>query len=697
MPPTTTPIPTGGLKVTPNTDLMLAVGMTIILATLFLPVPAVLIDLGLAFSIALSVVILMVALWIKKPLDFSAFPTVLLIATMLRLSLNIATTRLILTDGNSGETAAGMIISGFANLVMNGDFVIGVIVFLILITVNFMVITKGATRIAEVGARFTLDAIPGKQMAIDADLSAGLIDEKEAQRRRMELEEESSFFGAMDGASKFVRGDAIAGLIITGVNIFGGIIIGVTRHGLSVSQATDIFTKLSVGDGLVSQIPALIISLAAGLLVSKGGTKGSADEALLGQMARYPRALGAAALLMLVLSIVPGLPMLPFLVLCLALGSVAYLVPLRRQRQIDADQTAARIVDEEKQVEYAGSLQRQLKIADIELCMGKHLAAALVTPNGELATRVAKTRRRFAHQYGFIIPEIKLTDDLDLANGQYLIKLHGTAIDRGELRLGESMVILDHEQEHHFAGEEIREPAFGMRAIWLPDLLANEARRDGFKVVDPVSVLLTHLSEVIRSNLGQLFTYRHQQALIDDLEPVYRKLFDDLCPTVTNSSSLLAVLKLLLKERVSIRNLPLILEAVMEVSGHLRRPEQILEHVRTRLSPQICGDLASQGVLNVMRFSEKWEMQFHKALRRDAKGEVVQFDLDPESMEQFCSDLKDAAFKLRDKGVEFALVVQPDARMYIRMIAERLLPGMPVLSHVEISRNVQLEVAGQIG
>ncbi len=697
MPPTTTPIPTGGLKVTPNTDLMLAVGMTIILATLFLPVPAVLIDLGLAFSIALSVVILMVALWIKKPLDFSAFPTVLLIATMLRLSLNIATTRLILTDGNNGETAAGMIISGFANLVMNGDFVIGVIVFLILITVNFMVITKGATRIAEVGARFTLDAIPGKQMAIDADLSAGLIDEKEAQRRRMELEEESSFFGAMDGASKFVRGDAIAGLIITGVNIFGGIIIGVTRHGLSVSQATDIFTKLSVGDGLVSQIPALIISLAAGLLVSKGGTKGSADEALLGQMARYPRALGAAALLMLVLSIVPGLPMLPFLVLCLALGSVAYLVPLRRQRQIDADQTAARIVDEEKQVEYAGSLQRQLKIADIELCMGKHLAAALVTPNGELATRVAKTRRRFAHQYGFIIPEIKLTDDLDLANGQYLIKLHGTAIDRGELRLGESMVILDHEQEHHFAGEEIREPAFGMRAIWLPDLLANEARRDGFKVVDPVSVLLTHLSEVIRSNLGQLFTYRHQQALIDDLEPVYRKLFDDLCPTVTNSSSLLAVLKLLLKERVSIRNLPLILEAVMEVSGHLRRPEQILEHVRTRLSPQICGDLASQGVLNVMRFSEKWEMQFHKALRRDAKGEVVQFDLDPESMEQFCSDLKDAAFKLRDKGVEFALVVQPDARMYIRMIAERLLPGMPVLSHVEISRNVQLEVAGQIG
>jgi flagellar biosynthesis protein FlhA len=393
-----------GVRVLPNTDLLLAVGVIIILSTLFLPMPAILIDIGLAFSIAFSVVILMVALWIQKPLDFSAFPTVLLIATMLRLSLNIATTRLILTEGNNGETSAGYIISGFANLVMGGDFVIGVIVFMILITVNFMVITKGATRIAEVGARFTLDAIPGKQMAIDADLSAGLIDDKEAHRRRTELEEESSFFGAMDGASKFVRGDAVAGLIITAINVFGGIIIGVTRHNLSLAGASDIFTKLSVGDGLVSQIPALIVSLAAGLLVSKGGTRGSADEAVLGQLVRYPRALSVAAVLMLVLSLVPGLPALPFLVLSLALGTIAWAVPLRRRREAEAIQQRELDHKEEQAQENKLSLHNQLRVPDIELCIGKQLAAKLVTPNGELASRVAKMRRKFARSYGFIIP-----------------------------------------------------------------------------------------------------------------------------------------------------------------------------------------------------------------------------------------------------------------------------------------------------
>ena len=393
-------------------DVAFAVGITGLLTILFLPIPAYLIDYGLALSIALSVLILMVALWIQKPLDFSAFPTVLLIATMLRLALNIASTRLILSHGFEGTEAAGHIIGGFSRFVMSGDFVIGIIVFTILITVNFLVITKGATRIAEVGARFTLDAIPGKQMAIDADLSSGLINEKEAQRRRRELEEESAFFGSMDGASKFVRGDAIAGLIITAVNIFGGIVIGVTRHGMSLQNAADVFTKLSVGDGLVSQIPALIVSLSAGLLVSKGGTRGTADQAVLGQLGSYPRALFVAAFLMGVLALVPGLPLLPFAFLGALMAFVGYLIPRRFAALVAAEKAKADDLAARAEAEARELIKETLRTPEIELCLGKQLATQLLAAHGELAHRVAKMRRKFARQYGFVVPEIKLSDDL---------------------------------------------------------------------------------------------------------------------------------------------------------------------------------------------------------------------------------------------------------------------------------------------
>ena len=321
-------------------DIGFAAGIMLILSVLFLPIPSWMIDFGLAVSIASSVLILMVSLWIQRPLDFSSFPTILLIATMLRLSLNIATTRVILSQGNEGHEAAGYVIAGFSNLVMSGDFVIGLIVFLILIVVNFIVITKGATRIAEVGARFTLDAIPGKQMSIDADLSAGMIDDKEARRRRKELEDESSFFGAMDGASKFVRGDAVAGLLITAINVFGGIIIGYFRHGMEIGEAADVFVRLSVGDGLVSQIPALIISLAAGLLVSRGAQTGTTDKAVVDQLAGYPRALGMSAGLIMVLALMPGLPFLPFATLGAVLGFAGYVIPRRKAEQALAEQQA---------------------------------------------------------------------------------------------------------------------------------------------------------------------------------------------------------------------------------------------------------------------------------------------------------------------------------------------------------------------
>jgi flagellar biosynthesis protein FlhA len=555
-------------------DIGFACGIIAILSIFFLPVPAFLIDIGLAFSIALSVLILMVALWIERPLDFSAFPTVLLVATLLRLALNIATTRLILANGPEGLMAAGYIIGGFSKLVMSGDFVIGLIVFAILITVNFVVITKGATRIAEVGARFTLDAIPGKQMAIDADLSAGLIDDKGAQRRRRELEEESSFFGSMDGASKFVRGDAVAGLVILAVNIFGGIVIGATRHNMPLSEAGDVFTKLSVGDGLVSQIPALIVSLSAALLVSKGGTRGATEKAVLNQLVRYPRALSVAALLMFVLAIMPGLPMFPFTFLGGLMAFVGYAVPKQLAKEHDEQKRLAAEAELRKQRETRESVKESMKSVEIELCLGKQLEAKLIASHNELASRVTKMRRKFAKQYGFVVPDIKLSDNLSIPPKSYQIKMHGTIVARHELRLGEFLVILGEGRRPDLPGDEVREPAFGMKAVWISEAFVNELTREGYTPIDNISVLLTHLSEVIRNNLAQLLSYKDMRILFDRLGPEYKRLIDDICPSQISYSGLQAVLKLLLSERVSIRNLHLILEAIAEIVPHARRAEQ---------------------------------------------------------------------------------------------------------------------------
>jgi flagellar biosynthesis protein FlhA len=677
-------------------DVGFAIGIVFILTVLFLPLPAVLIDVGLAFSIALAVLILMVALWIQKPLDFSAFPTVLLIATMLRLSLNIATTRLILSEGNQGYAAAGHVIAGFANFVMSGDFVIGTIVFVILITINFLVITKGATRIAEVGARFTLDAIPGKQMAIDADLSAGIIDEKEAMRRRRELEEESSFFGSMDGASKFVRGDAIAGLIITAVNVFGGIIIGVTRHDMSLSAAADVFTKLSVGDGLVTQIPALIISLAAGLLVSKGGTRGSAEKAIFGQLGNYPRALSVAALVMFVLALAPGLPLLPFALLGATMAFVAYAIPKRRAEVKAAEEATAREAQQLAEEEARHSVKEQLRAVEIELCLGKQLSGALLAAHGELAQRVGKMRRLFAKQYGFVVPDIKLTDDLNVATKTYQIKIHGTVVATEELRLGDVLVITGDGPKPDVPCDAAREPAFGMKAVWVSEAFLSTLKRAGFTPVDNMSVLLTHVREVIRNNLSQLLSYKDMRGLLERLEPEYKRLLDEMIPSQISYSGLQAVLKLLLAERISIRNLHLILEAIAEVAPHVRRAEQLAEHVRMRMAQQICGDLAEAGTLKVLRLGNRWDLAFHQALKRDAKGDVIEFDIDPRLIEQFGAEASKAIRQQMDQGHQFVLVVAPDARPYVRMVTERLFATLPVLSHLEIARGVTIKSLGTI-
>ena len=679
-----------------NRDIGFAIGIVAILIVLFLPIPPFLLDMGLALSITLSVVILMVALWIPRPLDFSAFPTVLLIATMLRLSLNVATTRLILAHGHEGPNAAGHMVGGFSKLVMSGDFVIGLIVFLILITINFIVITKGATRIAEVGARFTLDAIPGKQMAIDADLSAGLIDEKEARRRRAELEQESSFFGSMDGASKFVRGDAIAGIIITGVNIVGGIIIGMFRHGMSFSESADTYVQLSVGDGLVTQIPALIVSLAAGLLVSKGGNRGAAQETIFLQLGAFPRALLVAGGLLAILALVPGLPFFPFAVLSVMLIGGAAAINRQTARVRHAAEEKIREEEATRQEDERNSVKELLRTAEIELRLGRQISAAMLVAHGELAHRVAKMRRRFAQEFGFVIPDIRLSDDLMIPARSYGIRIHGTTAAAFELRVGELLVIPGGKPRPALPGDEVREPAFGMEAYWYPDVFAAELRAAGHIPVDPMSVMLTHLSEVIRNNLGNLMSYKDLRSLTDRLDPEYKRLLDETCPSLLSFSGFQAILKLLLSERVSIRNLHLILEAVAEVAPYLRKPELIVEHVRLRLAQQICGDLAQEGTLRIVRLGNRWDVTFLQSLKRDAKGDVVEFDIDPRLIEQFASELTSAVKSLLERGDQFALVTAPEARPYVRLIVDRLFPTLPVLSHIEISKGIKLDVMASL-
>ncbi|MCD2183410.1 flagellar biosynthesis protein FlhA [Rhizobium sp. GN54] len=684
-------------KVSPSgRDIAFAMGIVAILSILFLPIPPFLIDMGLAFSIAFSVLILMVSLWIQKPLDFSSFPTILLIATMIRLALNIATTRVILSHGHQGHDAAGSVIAGFSSLVMSGDFVIGLIVFLILITVNFIVITKGATRIAEVGARFTLDAIPGKQMSIDADLSAGLIDEKEAQRRRRELEDESSFFGSMDGASKFVRGDAIAGLLITAINIFGGIIIGYFRHGMEIGEAADVFVKLSVGDGVVSQIPALIVSLAAGLLVSRGSSPGSTDQAVVNQLSGYPRALMVASGLMVLLAIMPGLPFLPFMVLGGIMAFGGWVIPRQQEQELkQRREQEAKNAQQTKEAD-KDSVKSALKTAEIELLLGKQVSTRLLGAHQELAFRVGKMRKKFATQYGFVVPEIKVSDDISIADKAYHIRIHGTTVASNVVRVGEVLVVTGGGRKPSVPGDEIREPAFGMPAVSILETFAEDVRREGFHPIDNVSVVLTHLSEVIRNNLPQLLSYKDVKILIERLDPEYRKLADEICSSHMSYSGLQAVLKLLLAERVSIRNLHLILEAVAELAPHVRKTEQIVEHVRIRMAQQICGDLAENGVLPVLRLGNRWDMVFHQALKRDAKGEVVEFDIDPRQLEEFSEQATKVIREFLDRGTPFVLVTSPESRTYVRMIIERLFATLPVLSHVELAKGIEIKILGSI-
>ena len=668
----------------------LAVGVVGVIVLLILPVPAFGLDLLLALSISSAMLILMTALMIKKPLEFTAFPTVLLVATLFRLGLNIASVRLILGHGHEGTEAAGRIIQAFGKLMMQGNFVIGVIVFAILVIVNFVVITKGSGRIAEVAARFTLDAMPGKQMAVDADLSSGLINEDEARKRRKELEQESTFFGAMDGASKFVRGDAVAGLIITGINIVGGLIIGVVQHHLAVGEAAANYTVMTIGDGLVSQVPALIISIAAGFLVSKSGVEGSADKALVTQLATNPTGLGMVSAAAGVIALVPGMPILPFAVVSLASGALAW----RRAQEAKAPpkpETQAKTAEAEEE-----PIATALAIDDVKIELGYGLLTLINDLDGrKLPDQIRALRRTLAGEYGFVMPAVRILDNMRLATHGYAIRIREMEAGQGEVRLGSLMAMDPRGQQVDLPGEHGREPAFGLPATWIDESLREEATFRGYTIVDPATVLTTHLTEILKENMADLLSYAEMQKLLKDLPAEQKKLVDDVIPSAVSYTTLHRVLQSLLKERVSVRDLATILEALGEAAPHTSSVSALVEHVRGRLGRQICwANRSDDGALPIVTLSPEWEHAFADALI--GPGEDKQLSLAPSKLQDFIRAVRDAFERAAGLGETPVLLTSPQIRPYVRSIVERFRGQTVVISQNEVHPKARLKTVGHV-
>ncbi|MCH6590618.1 MAG: flagellar biosynthesis protein FlhA [Proteobacteria bacterium] len=677
-------------------DIALALGVVTILVVLILPLPTWLLDLGLAISITFSVLVLMTALFIETPLDFNTFPTVLLLATMVRLSLNVASTRLILANGHEGTDAAGRVIEAFGGFVMGGNFVIGIIVFGILVIINFIVITKGSGRIAEVSARFTLDAMPGKQMAIDADLSTGLIDEDEARARRRTLEDESTFFGAMDGAAKFVRGDAIAGLLITFINVIGGMIIGVAQKGLSFSQAADTYTRLTVGDGLVTQIPALIVSTAAGLMVTKAGIRGPTEKALFGQLGGQPRALALCAILLGALALLPGIPMVPFLFLTGITGGMAWHISKREAQKKEAD-----LRQIEDTVETAATAEEPisaaLRIDYLRLELGYGLLSLISAPHEgqRLTDQIKALRRQLAADIGFVMPSVRIQDNMQLPANTYVIRVKEIESGRGDLRPNMLLVMDPRGEEITLAGEKTKEPTFGLPALWLDESNREEALFRGYTVVEVATVITTHLTEVIKDNMAELLSYAETQKLLDELDKEHQKLIGEMVPNQISLGGVQRVLQNLLAERVSIRDLPTILEGISEACGQSRNVAMITEHVRSRLARQISNmSTNEQGYIPLVTLSPEWEQTFAESVT--GTGEDRQLSLPPSRLQEFIAGLRNTFERQAMMGETPVLLTSPAVRPFVRSIVERFRPMTVVMSQNEVHPKAQIKTVGQI-
>jgi flagellar biosynthesis protein FlhA len=676
-------------------DVAMGVGVVFLIALLIMPLPPVLLDFLLAVSVTSSVLILMTALFIKKPLEFSAFPAVLLVATLFRLGLNLASTRLILSHGHEGPDAAGDIIAAFGDFIMGGNFVIGIIVFMILVLVNFIVISKGSGRIAEVAARFSLDAMPGKQMAIDADLSAGLINEDQARARRKELEGESNFFGSMDGASKFVRGDAVAGLVITAVNIIGGMIIGMAQEGLTFSEAGSTYTRLTVGDGLVSQIPALIISIAAGLLVAKAGVDEAADVAVVRQLAGSPQALGMVAATAFIAGVLPGMPIIAFWMIGAGSAWLAY-----RLWKADADKrhgaalddfTGANAAPAEETEEPIGAA---LAIDELKVELGYGLLALVNDVQGRRITdQIKALRRQIAQDLGFIMPAVRILDNMALANNAYSIRVKEMEAGEGELRVGQLLIMDPAGQTPNLPGEPCKEPAFGLPAAWVAENLREEAAFRGYTIVDPATVLTTHLTEIIKDNMAELLSIAEVQRLVRELSKEHQKLVEDTVPALVSWATVQRVLQSLLRERVSIRDLATIMEAVSEATS--MDAVSMIEHVRARLARQICfQNKGSDGSLPIVALSPKWEAAFAESIVGE-RGDR-QLALAPSQVHEFVNAVRVALDRAAQTGEVPVILTSGAVRPYVRSLIERFRAQTTVMSQNEIHPKARLRTLGSL-
>ncbi|MFC0280693.1 flagellar biosynthesis protein FlhA [Falsigemmobacter intermedius] len=676
---------------------LLSLALLTIILMMVLPMPAWLLDIGLAASFALAILIFTVTLFVERPLDFSSFPTILLASLMLRLALNVASTRLIISQGHTGPDAAGSIIEGFAGFLMSGSVLQGVVVFCVLLIVNFMVITKGAGRMAEVGARFALDGLPGRQLAIDADMSAGAIDATKARHRREKELAETTFFGSLDGVSKFVRGDAIAGLLITGLNMIVGLSVGVFSHGMPLSQAVNTYTMLTVGDALVGQIPAVIISVASALLLARGAVTGSADQALFTQLGRFPAALLTVAGLLAVFALFPGLPFLPFIASAALLGALA----LRKRR------TAALPVHDPEPLVAARRkpIGDMIDLDDIHVEVAPDLVTLILDPGTGLDARISSIRTHVATNFGIILPEIRLTDEATLPGGTYRILIQGAEAARDSLRAGRALVLQPAGTDLPAPpGEDVREPVYGAPARWIAAENQEAAVLNGLTVVSPSEVLATHLLEVIKEHLPRLLTLRGLRRLFDELTSLSdparseanRRLLDDLIPEKVAPEQLLSVLRLLLEERVSVRNLPLILEAMSEIRHSPLPPEAICEHVRRRLSFQLIAALRrSDGTIPLVQLAPEWDQAFSR-YQIDADRGLSDIALPPEEFQKLSNGLSSQISRATEQGLSPAVITSAQRRRFLHsVLTARRLP-VPVLSYEELGTSARPSLVGQV-
>ena len=677
-----------------NTDVFMGIAVISIMAVMVIPIPPIMLDLLLSFNITFAIVILLLALYILKPLDLSSFPSILLLATLIRLSLNVASTRLILLQGNEGTQAAGKVIMAFGNFVVGGNYVVGFIVFVILVVINFLVITKGAGRIAEVAARFTLDAMPGKQMSIDADLNAGIIDEEEAKVRRQVIAQEAEYYGAMDGANKFVRGDAIAGIVITIINIVGGFAIGVLQNKMTFGDAAQNYTLLTVGDGLVTQIPALIISSAAGILVSRAGAEASLGREISSQVLLQPRAIGLAAVVLMIFAIIPGLPFVPFLVLALIAGGIAYFVlRARRVSALKAEEMEA----EQEKVKPVEMLRPLPPVDVLALEVGYGLIHLVdVEQNGELLDRIRSLRRQIAQEIGIIIPSVHIQDNMQLKPGEYTLALRGNEVARGELMPNHYLAMRPEALDEKIDGIPTQEPTYGLPATWIKEEAKEGALAKGFTVVDVPTVLITHLSDVVRRHAHELLGRQEVQDLLDSLKSSHPKVVDELIPNLLSLGDVMKVMQNLLREQIPVRDLLSIIEALADWAPMTKDIETLTEYTRQSLARTITGLYRSpEGDLALVTVDQNVEKTIAEAIQETEHGNFLA--IEPNIAQKIVNSVARSIERFSQSGLQPVILCSARIRGQFKKLVDRFIPNLVVLSYDEILSTVEIQTLGTVG